>query len=175
MSLKELGTRLYFLIFGPIYRRLSRDASLRIQELARVQVEFQERWAAIISDELIALSLRANSQAHDLTDRGNYSPADIIETAGRIHKSQDLVALSQEMGIPLNDMAQFYIKYSDVNASGIVRLLALEEELQGARALVQKIQSSNNNEPSSGILSGTPMTQPASPMFVDLQKSAPAK
>jgi hypothetical protein len=159
VSLKSLGTKIYFWVFGPIYRRLSRDVSLRIQDLARVQVEFQERWSAVISDELIALSLKANSQANDLTDTRVYSPADIIETAGRIHKSQDLVALGRELEIPLNDLAQIYIKYSDVSASGVIRLMAMEEELKRMQDLHDKLQGESGQPkltaPSSGSVPAT--------------------
>lgn len=146
MSLKDLGTKIYFLIFGPIYRRLSRDVSLKIQDLARVQVEFQERWAAVISDELIALSVKANSRETDLNDTRLYSPADIIETAGRIHKSQDLVMLSKELQIPLNDLAQIYVKYSDVSATGVIRLMAMEDELKRMRAVHEKMTGGSVTE-----------------------------
>lgn len=147
MALKDIGTKLYFAIFGPIYRRLSRDVSLKIQDLARVQLEYQERWSAIISDELIALSIRAGETIEVRSDDAKYAPSDIIETVGRIHKSEDLVAISRELAIPLSDLAEMYTKYSDVSASGVVRLLGMElklaeveGELQRTRSLLSKYQ-----------------------------------
>ena len=138
---KDLGTKIYFLIMGPMYRRLSRDVSLRMQELARVQMEFQERWSATMADELIALSVKANVPESDFDPLPHkYSVADIIETAARIHKSQDIVALSRELKMPINELITIYMKYGDVCRIGIARMLEMEDQMRTLKSFTEKLE-----------------------------------
>jgi hypothetical protein len=129
--MKALFNKIYWLIFGPIYNRLSRDVSLRVQELARVQVEFQERWAVTISDEIIALSMRAGEPGNALErSERSYSLYEVIDIAGRIQKSGDLVQLSEQLSIPLDELAALYMKYGHVNRAGIARIFELEQQVK---------------------------------------------
>ncbi len=129
--MKALFNKIYWTIFGPVYNRLSRDVSLRMQELARVQVEFQEKWSVTISDEIIALSMKAGDPGNALErSQRNYSLYEIIDIAGRLQKSGDLVQLSEQLSIPLDELAALYMKYGHVNRAGIARIFELEQQVK---------------------------------------------
>lgn len=129
--MNALFNKLYWMIMEPVYRRLSRDVSLRLQELTRVQVEFQEKWSVKVSDELVALSLRAAPQVNAFEDNfAERSTYDVIDIVGRIHKTGDLVELSEKLSIPLDELASLYMKYGDVNRAGIARIMDLERQVK---------------------------------------------
>lgn len=137
INMKSIFGRVYWFILGPVYRRLSRDVSLRLQELLRVQVEFQEKWLVRVSDELVVMSLRAipylNRGESKYADRNLY---DVIDIVGRIHSTGDLVQLSEKLSIPLDELCYLYIKYGDVNRAGIARILELEKQIKQLSAFV---------------------------------------
>ena len=84
--------KLYFLLMGPLYRRLSRDCTLHMQELKRVQLEFQDKFAARICDQMVALSV-ANSQ-QPTKPIGEFSDDDIIhlDSKNAFEPSRQVVA-----------------------------------------------------------------------------------
>lgn len=133
--MKTLLNKIYFLFFGPIYSRLSRDCSLRMQELTRVQMEFQEKWSRTISDELVALSLKAHADTLNQEQGRSYSMGEVIDITGRIHKSADLVLLSEQLNIPLDDLSRMYLKYGHVNRAGIARIMELEQQIKDLSSL----------------------------------------
>lgn len=138
--MKSIFNKLYWMVFGPVYSRLSRDISLRMQELARVQVEFQEQWSVTMSDEIIALSLKAGEPGNALErSERTYSMYEIIDIAGRIQKSGDLVQLSEKLSIPLDELAAMYMKYGHVNRAGIARLMELEQQVKDLSRLSEPV------------------------------------
>lgn len=153
--MKALFNKIYWLIFGPVYNRLSRDVSLRVQELSRVQVEFQEKWAVTISDEIIALSMKAGEPGNALErSQRNYSLYEVIDIAGRIQKSGDLVQLSEQLSIPLDELAALYMKYGHVNRAGIARIFELEQQVKDLGRLSTPVLAAV--EKSAGLVSKQP-------------------
>lgn len=149
--MNALFSKIYWFIFEPFYRRVSRDTSLRLQELTRVQVEFEERWLVKVSDELVAMSLRFAPYIHEreveFPERSTY---DLIDIVGRMHSTGDLVELSEKLSIPLDELAHIYIKYGNVNRAGIARIVELEQQI---KRLSNKDTSGTGTEAKSAISS----------------------
>ena len=140
--MKTLLTKLYFIVMGPLYRRLSRESALRIQELQRVQLEFQERFTARVCDQMIALSV-ANSTSLAAGEAVPLTDAEIIEIVAEITKSEDLVALSKRLEIPLKHVVEVYSRYGGMNPTSIRTLLQMEERNRNlAKTLIESASDS---------------------------------
>jgi hypothetical protein len=122
--MKQLFNKFYFLLMGPLYRKLSRDVVLHMQELKRSQLEFQDRFAAEVCDQLVVNSVVASE-----TDLTKYSDEQIIHfVVDVINSSQDLVALSKKEQLPLKDLVEMYSRYGGMDPIAIRRLRGMEKQ-----------------------------------------------
>lgn len=153
--MKALFNKFYWMLMGPVYNRLSRDISLRMQELVRAQVEFQEKWTTTISDELIAMAMKSGEPGNALErSKRTYSHYEMIDIAGRIEKSGDLVQLCEQLSIPLDELAAMYVKYGHVNRAGIAKIFELEQQVNDLARLAQPVF--NAVEKNAGVLQKQP-------------------
>ena len=144
-SMKQLINKLYFLVMGPLYRKLSRDVVLHMQELKRTQLEFQDKFAAEVCDQLVAQSVAAEP-----ADLAKYSDEQIIHyVVDVIQSSRDLVALSKTHQIPLRELVEIYSRYGGMDPLAIRRLRELEKA-NGLLSQAAQTQHTFSPEASSG-------------------------
>lgn len=124
--MKTILAKLYFILMGPLYRRLSRDSALHMQEFERRQLEFQERFTSTVCDQMIKMSLE-RSHSFDHVEPMQLTEGEIIEIVSQINKAEDVVLISKKLSRPLKQVVEVYARYGGMNELAIRTLRQMEE------------------------------------------------
>lgn len=124
--------KLYFLLTGPLYRRLHLEISLQLQEVIRANLEHQERTSKKILDEILRLSLVVDGGTISTLaepDRSkSMSDGEIAAVIKDIDSSLGAIEVCQKHDIPLTTVFQLRSKFGGMSQSGIQRSRQLEEQ-----------------------------------------------
>lgn len=133
--------KLYFLLTGPLYRRLHLELSLQMQEVVRANVEHNENTTKKILDELLRLSYVVNggdASIVGLDQTKLMSDGEIAAVIKDVDSSVGLIEVCKKHELPLNTVFRLRSKFSGMNESAIHRLRVIEGEYS---ELTQKVET----------------------------------
>jgi hypothetical protein len=142
--MKDLLLKIYFLIFNPLYCRLSRELTLQCQEALQEMVSAQEKLVSTFSSELVHLHIRMQEYENQLSFSPTNHPAEeseeesnsepnlpdnqISHICSKITNSSDILRTAKEWKLPISDIVELERKYSGMSPSAVRRARSLESE-----------------------------------------------
>jgi len=124
--------KLYFIITGPLYRRLHLELSLQLQEIVRANIEHHEKSTKKIMDELLRLSLVVDGgEAETLaeTDASKLmSDSEIAAVIKDVDSSLGAIEVCHKHDLPLTTVFLLRAKFKGMNQTAIQRSRRLEEQ-----------------------------------------------
>ncbi|HEY9680504.1 MAG TPA: hypothetical protein V6C86_02835 [Oculatellaceae cyanobacterium] len=155
--MKSFLKNLYTLLAGPLYRRLLRDLTVQVQDAHSTTLEYQEKIAAKLLDELVCVRLeleRAMNQLEEskqqLTRATNtqqrsahyaketaVAPSQISDTISddEIHKivneissHMKIVELACDTQVPMQEILDWRSRYSGLTVNAVRKMRRIERE-----------------------------------------------
>lgn len=138
--MRSLFYKLYFLLTGPLYRRLHRELSLQMQEVVRANIEHHENTSKKILDELLRLSYVVNGGADSVANESTKSMSDteIAAIIKDVDSSLGMVEVCRKHELPLNTAFLLRSKFRGMTEPAIHRTRELEEQYA---ELSQKVET----------------------------------
>ncbi len=139
--MRSLFYKLYFLLTGPLYRRLHRELSLQMQEVVRANIEHHENTSKKILDELLRLSYVLDGGVYSVAaadDTKKMSDTEIAAIIKDVDSSLGLVEVCRKHELPLNTAFLLRSKFRGMTEPGIHRTRELEEQYA---ELSQKVET----------------------------------
>ncbi len=129
--MRTLFYKLYFLLTGPMYRRLHRELSMQLQEVVRANIEHHEATSKKLLDELLRLSYVVEGGENgvigpDATTR--LSDSEVAAVIKDIDSSLGALEVCHKHELPLSTIFQLRSKFRGMNLSAIQRTRLLENE-----------------------------------------------
>lgn len=123
--------KLYFILTGPLYRRLHLELSLQMQEVIKANVEHNEKTTKKILDELLRLSyIIEGGQTSAIAgpdETKSLSDSEIAAIIKDVDSSVGLVEVCAKHNLPLNTVFRLRAKFSGMNEPAIHRTREIEE------------------------------------------------
>ncbi|HEY9713225.1 MAG TPA: hypothetical protein V6C72_07130 [Chroococcales cyanobacterium] len=154
--MKGLFLKLYDILTEPLYRRLSREMSLQAQSLTKAQLDYQERTATKIMDELLRLNMIVQHElgrgdqelgtglpGELVPDYNNLSSAEIETIVRDIDKTMGAIELAHKHQLPLSVILDIKSKFKGMRLSSIERTRHLESEKQELLKTVSEMSEEN--------------------------------
>lgn len=136
--MKVLIRKFYFLLVGPLYRRLSREITLQNQEMLAKLLCQNEDLINIVSNEVVKMhvSLQEQQDEPSLTTVSDtiadcsvpLSDYQIAQVCASIKVSTDIIKTSQDWKLPVADIVALERKYGGMDASAVQKVRKLETE-----------------------------------------------
>ncbi len=139
--MRSLFYKLYFLLTGPLYRRLHRELSLQMQEVVRANIEHHENTSKKILDELLRLSYVVNGGTDSITATEaakSMSDSEIAAIIKDVDSSLGMVEVCRKHELPLNTAFLLRSKFRGMTEPAIHRTRELEEQYA---ELSQKVET----------------------------------
>lgn len=121
--------KLYFMLTGPLYRRLHLELSLQMQEVVRANVEHSEKTTRQILDELLRLSFILNGGQSVIAgpdETRSMSDDQIAAVIRDVDSSVGLIEVSSKHELPLNAVFRLRTKFGGMTAPAIQRTREIE-------------------------------------------------
>ncbi|HEY9676785.1 MAG TPA: hypothetical protein V6C76_02200 [Drouetiella sp.] len=144
--MRELFYKLYFMLTGPLYRRLHREMSLELQEIVRANIEHSENFSRKILDELLRLSFIIDGGESALPGVDNtklLSDAKIADVIKDVDSSLGMIEVCHKHDLPLSSVCALRSRFSGMNETGINRSRWLEEEFANLTSKVETLKLEN--------------------------------
>ncbi len=134
--------KLYFVLTGPLYRRLHLEMSMQLQEIVRANIEHQEKISQKLLDEILRLSLIVDGGGQNNvaipTQSKPMSDSEIAAVIKDVDSSLGAIEVCQKYEIPLITVFQLRSKFGGMNQPAIQRSRQLEEQ---CTELTQRVES----------------------------------
>jgi putative transposase len=129
--MRTLFYKLYFLLTGPMYRRLHRELSMQLQEVVRANIEHHEATSKKILDELLRLSYVVEGGDNGAAGPSvtlRLSDSQVADVIKDIDSSLGALEVCHKHELPLTTVFQLRSKFGGMNLSAIQRTKQLESE-----------------------------------------------
>ncbi|HEY9731634.1 MAG TPA: hypothetical protein V6C89_06965 [Drouetiella sp.] len=144
--------KLYFMLTGPLYRRLHLELSLQMQDVVRANVEHNEKTTRQILDELLRLSYILNGGQSTIAgpdETRTMSDDQIASVIRDVDSSLGLIEVSSKHELPLNAVFRLRTRFSGMNASAIQRTREIETHCAELTEKVETLMLENKRLSSS--------------------------
>jgi hypothetical protein len=154
--MKGLFLKIYDLITEPLYRRLSRELSLQSQIMAKGQLDYQERTASKMVDELLRLNLIVQNQIGQgrieygqglpdelVPDYSSVADTDVEAVVKDIHDTMGAIEICNKHKLPLAAVLDIKSRYQDMSLSSIQRARNLEHEKEELLKMLVDLKQEN--------------------------------
>lgn len=138
--------KLYFMLTGPLYRRLHLELSLQMQEVVRANVEHNEKATQKILDELLRLSYVVNggsAQEIGPDETKTMSDAEIAAVIKDVDSSIGAIEVCKKHDLPLTTVFALRAKFGGMNEVAIHRTRELEERYAELSGRVESLTNEN--------------------------------
>jgi hypothetical protein len=155
---KGLLKKLYTKLTGPLYRRLLRDLTVQIQDAHATTLDYQEKIAAKLLDELVCVRLemdRAVEQVHQVKESLNapldapkisaaphtqsahsniskitqsISDEEIHKIVNEISSHMKIVELACDTQVPMSEILDWRSRYSGLTVNAVRKMRRVEAE-----------------------------------------------
>lgn len=162
--------KLYFLLTGPLYRRLHLELSLQMQEVVRANVEHNENTTKKILDEVLRLSYLINggpAQAIGPDETRSMSDAEIAAIIKDVESSMGLVEVCKKHDLPLNTVFLLRTRFSGMTEPAIRRTREIEQRCTELTATIESLTTENKR-----LLTVSTPLPPATTASTSLQKTS---
>jgi len=144
--MRTLFYKLYFLLTGPMYRRLHRELSMQLQEVVRANIEHHEATSKKLLDEILHLSCvveggEIGAVGADAATR--LSDSEVAAVIKDIDSSLGAIEVCQKHELPLSTVFQLRSKFSGMNLNAIQRARLLESEYKELSLQVEALTLEN--------------------------------
>lgn len=156
--MKGFLKKLYTKLTGPLYRRLLRDLTVQIQDAHATTLDYQEKIAAKLLDELVCVRLemdRAVEQVHQVKESlsesanssktssatrtenaqssvskisQNISDEEIHKIVNEISSHMRIVELACDTQIPMSEILDWRSRYSGLTVNAVRKMRRVEAE-----------------------------------------------
>jgi hypothetical protein len=153
--MRTLFYKLYFILTGPLYRRLHRELSMQLQEVVRANIEHHENTSKKLLDELLRLSFivgGGESAIVEVDETKLLSDGDIAAVMKDVDSNLGLVEICQKHELPLNSVFRLRTKFLGMNEAGIARSRLIEQECTELAKQVETLTIENKRLLSSNKL-----------------------
>ena len=154
--MRSLFYKLYFLLTGPLYRRLHRELSMQLQEVVRANIEHHENTSKKILDELLRLSFIVDGSGGAVPGPDEVkmmSDHEIAAVMKDVDNSLGLIEVCKKHELPLNTVFLLRSKFRGMNEPAITRTRQLEERYAEMTQQVETLLIENKRLSSSSSLS----------------------
>lgn len=152
--MKSLFIKLYDLITEPLYRRLSRELALQAQSLTQAQLEYQERIAKKLVDEMLRINLILQNQAGQSDIRSflseeagaeydDLSNTEVAAVVKDLDKTLGAIEVCRKHQLPIAAVLDIQSKFSGMDAASVRRARRLEQEKEELLEIVSNLKQEN--------------------------------
>jgi hypothetical protein len=150
--MRILFYKLYFMLTGPMYRRLHRELSMQLQEVVRANIEHHENTTRKILDELLRLGFvvgGGESAILGVDETRLLSDSDIAAVMKDVNSSLGLVEICLKHEMPLTSVFRLRTKFLGMGEAGITRARLIEQECAELAKQVEALKIENKRLSSS--------------------------
>jgi hypothetical protein len=151
--MKQFFLRIYQFITEPLYRRLALELTLQLQTISKGHIDYQERLARKLIDELLKISLklddlhnnpskttnRSPNTNHDDNFDGELDEDQVADLVRQIEDSGGLIEIAAKHQLPVTNVLRWQIKYAGMDGNAIRRANAIETENEELKKIIAQL------------------------------------
>lgn len=159
-NLKGLIRKLYRYLTEPIYARLSRDLTLQVQSALSVNLEYQEKIASRIVDELTAIQIEKaagpnapQNELHAVSVVETMTDEEIKVIVNQMSTHVRIIEVACENQISVRELMEMRARYAGMGTAAIRKVRLLEKENLRLKQYLTRVTLENSVDTETGIFS----------------------